>query len=416
MKSKFLSVLTLAVINTIILHAIGLEMNSQSSIYIYGKVTTHEGEVYQGQIRWGDEEAFWFDMFNSSKPENQNLKWLTDEEIEALNKNENKGWSIWGNNSWSYSNNDNTHIFACQFGDIQSLKPLRRSKVILEMKNGEVYKLEGGSNDVGAKIQVFDEEIGTIKIDWDNIEIVEFMETPSRLQAQGGDPLYGTVVTTTESFTGFLQWDHDERLSKDELNGETDGGDLDIEFGNIKSIERSGSRAAKVTLKSGRTYRLSGTNDVNSDNRGIIVNIPDQGRVDIEWDDFVEMTIEDNYPKVDISYNSFWGEKKIEGEILTLNGKKYSGQIVYDLDEAFQLEMLDGKVDEIEYMIPFSKIRNITPHNREETYVTLKDGKEFLLEDKVDVSEDNDGILVFSSPRDYDYIPWKQIEKITFDN
>ena len=34
--------------------------------YIYGKITMDNGNVYQGVIRWGDEEAFWDDMFNST--------------------------------------------------------------------------------------------------------------------------------------------------------------------------------------------------------------------------------------------------------------------------------------------------------------------------------------------------------------
>lgn len=416
MKSKFLSVIVFAIVNSFFIHSISEELSSQTQLYIYGKVTTQEGEVYQGQIRWGKEEAFWFDMFNSSKPENQNLKWLSDDEVDALNKKENKGWSLWGNNSWSYSNNNNTHSFACQFGDIKSLKPLRRSKVILEMKNGEIYKLDGGSNDIGAKVQVFDDELGSIKLDWDNIQIVEFMETPANLDVNGGQPLYGTVITTSKSFTGYLQWDHDERLSEDELNGETDDGELDIEFGNIASIKRSGNRASKVTLKSGREYRLSGTNDCNSSNRGIIVNVPNQGRVDISWDEFVEMKIDKNNPRTNISYSSFNGHQKLEGEVLTLDGKTYAGEIVYDLDEAFKLEMLDGMNDDIEYMIPFSEITKISPYNREETYVTLKDGKEYLLEDKVDVNDENDGVLVFNSKRDYNYIPWKEIEQISLDN
>jgi len=417
MKSKFLSVLVMAIASTIILHALSQELSAQQSLYIYGEVTTNEGETYQGQIRWGKEEAFWFDMFNSSKPENDNLKWLNDDELETLQDKDEKGWSVLGVKSWSYSsNNNNTHTFSCQFGDIKSLKPGRKSRVVLEMKNGEVYKLRGGSNDIGTKVQVFDQDLGSIKLDWDNIALVEFMDTPYNLDIQGGQPLYGTVVTTSGSFTGYLQWDHDERLSKDELNGDTEDGELDIEFGKIRSIERSGSRASKVTLKSGREFRLSGSNDCNSSNRGIIVNMPEQGRVDISWDEFEKMTIEERVPNSNLTYAGFLGDRKIEGQVVTRDGKKYDGEIVYDLDEAFELEMLDGMSEDIEYMIPFRYIKNISPHNREETYVTLKNGKEFLFEDKVDVNEDNDGVLVFNSPRDYNYIPWKEIDTITFDN
>ena len=36
-------------------------------VFIYGKLTTIDGETYQGQIRWGKEEAYWTDLFNGTK-------------------------------------------------------------------------------------------------------------------------------------------------------------------------------------------------------------------------------------------------------------------------------------------------------------------------------------------------------------
>jgi len=416
MKTKFLSVLTLAVINTFILHAIGKEMKSDHSMFIYGQVITDDGDIYKGQIRWGKEEAFWFDMFNSSKPDNDNLKWLSDDELDALNKKDkvNKdSWYNWGN-SWS-SDNAHTHSFKCQFGDIKSIKPLRKSKVILELKNGDVYTLKGGSNDIGTRVLVNDSDLGKIKLDWDRIDKIEFMSTPSNLDSTLGEPLYGTVETTTESFTGFLQWDHDERLSEDELNGDTEDGDLDIEFGNIRSIERAGRSASKVTLKSGREFKLRGSNDVNSENRGIIVNIPNMGRVDIKWDEFESIKFEDTWPTSNLSYDQFKGDKKISGSVKTENGKTYKGLITYDLDESYNLEFLDGMHKDIEYLIPFNVINKIKPLNREESIVELINGNDIVFEDRVDVNSGNDGVLVFTSKREFDYIPWNEIIEIEFD-
>ena len=43
--------------------------------FLYGRVTTLGGAVYQGRLRWGgDEEAFWSDYFNGLKKEN---RWAT---------------------------------------------------------------------------------------------------------------------------------------------------------------------------------------------------------------------------------------------------------------------------------------------------------------------------------------------------
>ena len=52
--------------------------------FIYGKITMDNGNTYQGTIRWGDEEAFWDDMFNSTKDENVFEQYLSDRDIESL--------------------------------------------------------------------------------------------------------------------------------------------------------------------------------------------------------------------------------------------------------------------------------------------------------------------------------------------
>ncbi len=422
MFSKMLSVVVLALVNSLMISSIPNQLNTDYNKYlIYGKITTHEGETYQGQIRWGKEEAFWFDHFNSSKPKNDNLKWLSDEEIDELNeKDKNSYSSKWSNIkilSWnnSYHDEDHTHTFSCQFGDIKSLKLLRRSKVVVELKNGEEIMVQGGSNDIGEDVKIRDEEIGNIKLKWEHIDKVEFMPTPSGMESSWGDPLYGTVKTHRESYTGFVQWDHDERLSHDELNGDTDDGELDIEFSKIKSIE-STYRGCDVELKSGRSFRLTGSNDVDKRNRGIIVNIPDFGRVDIEWNEFESVDFSAAPTNMSLSYQDFKGENKITGTITDVLGDVYSGELIYDLDERYTLEMLDGKVDDLEYMIPFNNIDRIIPLNREETKVLLKNGSEYILEDKVDVNERNDGILVFDKNGDPTYIPWKQVEEVKLNN
>ncbi len=39
--------------------------------FLYGRVTTHGGDTYEGRLRWGgDEEAFWSDYFNGRKVKN----------------------------------------------------------------------------------------------------------------------------------------------------------------------------------------------------------------------------------------------------------------------------------------------------------------------------------------------------------
>ena len=354
MIQKILLIAVSAIINTFYINYFDTAIGD-SKIYIHGTVKTLDDQEYTGQIRWGDEEIFWFDMFNSSKPENENLDYLSKSEIAALNKN-----NKWHRGSidvpfvkkWNWKDNDHSHAFALRFGDIAKLELRRGERVVVHLKSGEKIKLKGGANDIGTEIQVNDLEVGNITLDWDQIAEVSFSEGKKNSDNKFGVPLYGTVTTRDGSFTGYVQWDHDERMSEDELNGEYEDGDLDIPFGSITSIERI-SRGSKVNLVSGRTFKLYGTNDVNSDNRGIIVNIDKMGRVDIPWKEFAKVVFVDAPSSESLNYSSFTkGGNPIQGSVMTKDGNE-TGRIVYDLDESYYCEMLNGRLDDIDYSIPF---------------------------------------------------------------
>lgn len=416
MKTKLFIISVTALLNAVLLNKIEVATSGASDLFIYGTVEMENGDEYTGQIRWGSEEIYWFDYFNSSKPDNEYLDYLSDDELDELN--EDCGYSkksFLGSVNVNWGDCSNTHSFSTQFGDIKKIDIRSKSKVTVTLKNGDSFKLKGGSNDIGAKIQIHDTEIGLIKLDWRNIESVEFKDTPQVAQNHFGQPLYGTAHTEEGSFTGFLQWDHDERVSNDELNGEYEDGDLDIKFGNIKSIKKVW-RGSEVTLHSGRMFKLDGTNDVDSDNRGIIVNVPGQGRVDIDWDEFEEIVFTDAPNINDLAYKDFIGDAKLEGAVKTQSGTVLKGTIVYDLDEAYGMEILNGKADDIEYFIPFADIKNITKKGRRGTTVTTRNGWSVELDDSVDVDENNDGLLVFKTNNDNPtYVPWEDVSSIEFN-
>lgn len=385
--------------------------------FIYGRVITTDNATYTGAIRWGKEEVYWFDMFNSSKPKNRNLRYLSADDRQNLNRNKERWSSKWPivviNTNWNWSGS-HTHSFACNFGDIDYLEITGRNRVELTLKNGEVLDLEGGSNDIGAKIRVHDNELGIVELKWDRVEKVDFMDTPKKLDNKFGEPLYGTVETDNGDFTGFVQWDHDERVSTDKLDGDNRDGDMSIEFGKIKSIERDG-RGSIVILKSGRDFYLTGSNDVNGENRGIIVNMPGMGRVDIEWRDFQRVTFTNSPKGSGPSYSSYKQPRELRGTVKTESGQALSGTIIYDLDEVYDVEILQGNEDDMEFLIPFREIKKIQPKNYSYTRVELKNGKKLLLTDSQDVTEDNDGVLVFTGKGEPAYIPWDDVDEITFN-
>ena len=83
MTHKFLLLVLAAFANAFLLEEVQSNplTNTHADLFIYGTITTADNQKYTGQIRWGKEEAFWFDYFNSSKPTNDNLELLTNSQL-----------------------------------------------------------------------------------------------------------------------------------------------------------------------------------------------------------------------------------------------------------------------------------------------------------------------------------------------
>lgn len=390
--------------------------SAQDQGFIYGRITTEDGDEYTGPIRWGKEEVYWSDMFNASKKDNKNLDYLSNRELDRLRdtRRSDNFVSRFVSVSWDSDDYEFVHEFSTAFGNIKSMRIRSSDRVEVELKNGKFLRLDGsGYNDVGAKIRVLDYEIGKIAINWRDIETIEFMPTPSNLDEKYGEPLYGTVESDLGEFTGYIQWDHDERVGSDKLDGDTYDGDVSISFDKIKSIERDGYSRSIVELKSGRELELRGSNDVNDDNRGIIVNVKGLGRVDIEWEDFDKVTFKDA-PSSGTDYNSYGTPNKLTGTVVVDNGDQHSGEITYDLDEEYDIEVLNGEDGKTKFIIPFKYIKEVTPKSYDESSITLKSGDKILLEDSQDVGERHSGILI-KTQNDRVYVPWDRVEKVTFD-
>lgn len=392
---------------------------AQDTGFIYGKVTTIDDDIYTGAIRWGNEEVYWTDLFNAAKEKNTNLDYLTEDQVDEL-EDRKASWSsksTWMWASWSGSesggSNDFLHQFVCQFGELKRVIPTRRQGAEVEMQNGDTYELSGeGYNDISTPVQVADNELGKIQLDWSRIASIEFMKTPSRLETAFGKPLYGTVTSGTGMFTGYVQWDHDERVDTDVLDGNTEDGDLSIAFENIASIERYGSSRSIVILKSGRELTLRGSNDVNDENRGIIVTVEGLGRVDIPWDEFEKVTFTEA-KNSGPDYGRFSRQEKLSGTVSTKAGESFKGDLVFDLDERYNFEIIQGLDDQVEYLIPFKNIAAITPKNYDYSSITLKNGEEYLLGKSQDVSDRNQGVLVMQGGNT-NYIEYTEISRIDF--
>ncbi len=382
--------------------------------FIYGKVFTRDN-TYQGQLRWGKEEAYWNDHFNASKVSNKNRRY-------KLRKRDEDDDNSWSNFDWSFSSiwadkSTTTHQFVTQFGDIAVIENVSDNRAIITLKNGEEVEVSAqGYNDLSPSIRVLDDELGELTIRWSRVERVQFLPTPAKLRPVLGQALFGTVRTyRKDDLTGYIQWDEDERISVDKLDGDTRDGDLSISFGKIRSIE-GGRNGSDVELLDGRSFYLSGSNDVNSGNRGIIVTVEGVGKIRVPWKVFNSVTFDPTVKSSGQAYTKYAPPKPLVGTVYTYNEDEIKGRIVFDLDEAMDIEFLEGKDDELEYRIPFRNIKSIKPKNYNYSQLKLRNGDTLLLGDMRDVSDNNDGLLVFQrGSREPEYISWKKIDEIIFD-
>jgi hypothetical protein len=223
------------------------------------------------------------------------------------------------------------------------------------------------------------------------------------------------VRTDSGEFSGFVQWDSQECLDVDEIDGDNEDGSLSITMGKIRSIERRSRSSSKLELVDGRSLVLDGTNDVNSSIRGILVEDPRYGKVKIPWSAFdrAEFSFDRGSGR---GYREYQPARKLTGTVSTADGKKLSGRLVFDVDEAATWEMLNGSAFDIEYSIPFARVASITPRGSKAAEITLAGGETLRLEDSQDVSRRNDGVVVIDDKKKESYVPWRHIARIDFAN
>ena len=379
--------------------------------YIYGTVETKVGKTYTGVLRWDDEEAFWDDIFHSSKKE---LPY--EEYAEKPEEDEEATW--WERMARTIGGDLGIHrqsrVVAVRFGDLQQVRVTGGNDAVLTLRDGAELSVGGYANDVSATVVIFDAKPGRIEVEWKKIDTITFTATPPDADP-GSFRLRGTVSTTAGEFVGSIQWDNEESLSTDKLDGDTDDGRVSLEMGEIRSIEKINRRSSLVILKDGAELVLSGTNDVNDDIRGIHVEDARFGRVEVAWDEF-EGVVFDDPGTSGAPYADYGVPSHLAGTVTLRSGDWRTGNLVFDLDEEWSWEMLDGSSSEIDYTVPFALVATIESAGRSGCFVRLRNGQEIELEDSHDVDEDNSGVVVIpSGSGEPAYIPWREIAKIEFD-
>jgi hypothetical protein len=382
---------------------------------LYGRVTTDDGDIYEGRLRFGgDEEGLWGNYFNGFKDENP---WAAHVPHEQLPK-ERVSIGAFGIEIGGWDRRlDLGRPFMAPFGDIVRIDARGRD-LRVTLKSGTVFHLDRyAADDFADGVRVWDDRRGVVNLDEWRIRTIEFL--PAALRGAAPYPLHGTVRTRHGDFTGLVQWDREACLGSDALNGHTADGEVSLRFDAIRSIARLSREGASVTLLDGREIVLSDTRQAGRGNRGIYVDDPRYGRVLVSWEAFerIDFTPGGTGP----AYGDFPPGRPLRGSVTTWFGHRLAGRLVYDLDESETTETLDAPSQGVDYTIPFSLIASIVLAGPEAggaqlARVSLHGGEELQLERSGDLGRQNAGMLIFVDGRQRpEYVPWTDITQVDFD-
>jgi hypothetical protein len=136
--------------------------------------------------------------------------------------------------------------------------------------------------------------------------------------------------------------------------------------------------------------------------------------VKVTWDAFERV----EFREVEHSgrgYDDYGPARRLRGKVTDYKDRTYAGNLVFDLDEVWSWEILNGDLGDVEFFVPFEMIRVIEPQGDDESRVVLKNGEVLELGEGQDVSENNDGVVVLGENDRETYISWDEVKRVEFD-
>jgi hypothetical protein len=394
-------------------------VGASGSDRIYGKITTTDGDTYQGLIRWDRNEVSWVDQLNGTKEISRSERRARERSMDDRERRRKSKVQIFGievgNSDWEFSGDFSSEA-SIRFGHIKKMIAERGDRISLILKSGDTVEFEGGSTDFGSDMReliIEDERDGETELSWEDIEEVELMPTPANIESELGTRLYGTMTTRRgDEFTGYVSWDADECLTTDVIDGEDHDKTRKLKLGRVTMAERYSSNGAEFTLTSGEKLVLKGTNDVDNGNRGISIEDPALGAVTVEWSEFDKLEFKP-LPGT-LKYDSFSGGKRIRGTVTTEDGDTYTGDIRWDNDEAYTWEPLNGESRGAAFRIEFGTIKSIERDSYRGCQVTLWDGRVIDLRESNDVDESNRGLVISPDGKKDVVVDWDEFKSVEF--
>ncbi len=299
---------------------------------------------------------------------------------------------------------DTTRQFLCRYGQVARIV-FGADEATIETIDGGSHRVQRRGRDLGGEWTVVAGD--SVVLDSGELQRIVFSPAPAG-SAPPWRRLGGTVTTAGATLSGFVSWDRSECSDLDELNGEADGRDHDLAMGTIASIakDRDGSL---VTLRDGRTLHLTGTNDVNADNRGIGVEVAGQGRITLPWKHFVRVEF-DPAAGSGPGRGDFDPGRELTGTARDRDDRRHEGRLVFDLDEGWTWDIFNGTADGTDHDLPFALIAAIEPVDGG-SRVTLRSGTVLELDEGTDATDENAGVLVLG-PGEPLRVPWERLLRL----
>jgi len=369
---------------------------------LWGRVTTVDGAAVEGFLRWDLGQGVTADLLTGLRAVTEEGLEVRRELAEADSADRRRSVEILGYRvTWKEDPERDAMIESgVRFGWIERLRP-DGNEAELDLGSGHTVRLRISGSGLGrgvrrVDIEQADGEKSTVR--WGRIREVVLLSPPRGVRSAAAR-IHGTVTASGgQTFTGWITWDADEAFLDERL----DADEGTIPFSRLERIERA-SEGARVTLRSGERRLLTGSNDVDDDNRGIQISDPALGRATVNWEEFVAL---DLHP-AEVGPEPFTGGGPIRGRVTTESGAVHAGRVLWDLDEGFDWQLLNGYAEGVEVDIEFSRITRIAKAPAGTgAVVTLRDGRTLRLEGSNDVDVSNRGLLVVDEAGERHVVDW----------
>lgn len=380
---------------------------------IHGEFTLDDGAVVTGWFREEREDACGHHLFEANRDGYPWAEWINDDALAAQRRADYFAThGLVDRIAYVLDGGDKRTrnlAFICRY-DVLATIERDGDGFTATLRDGSQHRLHESGRDLNSDLVIRlpgAEEV--LELDWDDLRVARFTAAPAVAPPEMA-PLWGTVTGSEGIRTGWIQWDRSECLAGDVLDGDEEGRDHEVPMGDIASIERIDSRSCRLVLHDGTELVLSGSNDVNEDNRGIVVEVAGLGRVVHPWHRFDRLDLTEP-PAERPLHESDFGE--LRGTVTTTSGARYTGRLAFDLDEGWGWDIFDGEHRDVEYEIPFGNIARIERDEDGLCTVEMRGGNRLELDAGPDAGPDNHGLLVISDTEPV-MLAWAEVAAVEF--